>query len=291
MLPERVAPARIEEAQPRAPRRTGREVAFECRSVSLEFRKGRHAQRVLEELSLDVRNGEFLTIVGGSGVGKTTLLRALAGLIEPSAGTITLRGRPVSGPPEDVLLVFQDYSNSLLPWRTVEGNVALGLEAQGMPKQERRQRIEDALRMVGLEAAVGKFPWQLSGGMQQRLQLARALALRPASLLMDEPFGSLDAITKAALQDELQRVHESTGTTIVFITHDVEEAVYLGDRAIVLAGKPASIEADLTIDLPRPREQLSTREAPRFLALRHALHEAIQGNGPGIRNSGGGSST
>ncbi|MGH2945405.1 MAG: ABC transporter ATP-binding protein [Solirubrobacteraceae bacterium] len=254
--------------------------AFDCDAVSIAYGAGRldgDVPPVLAGVSLKVTSGEFLTIVGGSGVGKTTLLRALGGLIKPAAGTIRVRGAPVDGPPEDVLLVFQDYSNSLLPWRTVEGNVALGLEAREVPRSQRSERIREALRMVGLHEATGKFPWQLSGGMQQRLQLARALALRPSSLLMDEPFGSLDAITKAALQDELQRVHATTGTTIVFITHDVEEAVYLGDRAIVLAGRPARIVEELPIRLPRPRNQLSTRESPHFLELRHALHTAIQG--------------
>lgn len=262
---------------PAAPPRPGT-AAFECAGVAIAFGKGRDANTVLQGVDLSVRGGEFLTIVGGSGVGKTTLLRAMAGLIKPAAGTITVRGVPVDGPPDDVLIVFQDYSNSLLPWRKVEDNVALGLEAQDVPKAARKQRISDALRMVGLPEGTGKFPWQLSGGMQQRLQLARALALRPSSLLMDEPFGSLDAITKATLQDELQRVHATTGTTIVFITHDVEEAVYLGDRAIVLAGNPAGIVEEFEIDLPRPRDQLSTRELPRFLELRHALHKAIQGD-------------
>jgi NitT/TauT family transport system ATP-binding protein len=265
--------------------------AFDCDAVSIAFSKGRldrDLHPVLAGVSLSVRSSEFLTIVGGSGVGKTTLLRAMAGLIKPVSGEITVRGKAVDGPPEDVLLVFQDYSNSLLPWRKVEDNVALGLEAQDVPKAERKQRIAEALRMVGLDGARGKFPWQLSGGMQQRLQLARALALKPSSLLMDEPFGSLDAITKATLQDELQRVHATTGTTIVFITHDVEEAVYLGDRAIVLAGSPAGIVEELEIDLPRPRDQLSTREMPRFLELRHSLHKAIQENGR--RSSDGGNS-
>jgi NitT/TauT family transport system ATP-binding protein len=254
------------------------DIAFECKSVGLEFKKAGSVQRVLEDLSVQVRRGEFLTIVGGSGVGKTTLLRAMSGLIAPSSGKIWAAGVPVTTPPDDVILVFQDYSNSLLPWRTVEGNIALGLEAKGLPKAERAERIAEAVRMVGLDRASKKYPWELSGGMQQRLQIARALALRPASLLMDEPFGSLDAITKAALQDELQRVHASTGTTIIFITHDVEEAVYLGDRAIVLAGQPAGITAELEIDLPRPRDQLTTRESPRFLELRHALHAGIKGH-------------
>ena len=252
------------------------DVAFECEGVCLEFKKAGSVQRVLDDVSIQVRRGEFLTIVGGSGVGKTTLLRAFAGLIAPAGGTIRAAGRQVTSPPDDVILVFQDYSNSLLPWRTVQGNIAFGLESKGIPKAERPGRIADALRMVGLDQAAGKYPWELSGGMQQRLQIARALALEPASLLMDEPFGSLDAITKATLQDELQKVHAKTGTTIVFITHDVEEAVYLGDRAIVLAGQPAGITAEIAIDLPRPRDQLTTREAPRFLELRHALHEAIK---------------
>ena len=247
--------------------------------MGVAYGRGATATRVLRGVDLVVRPGEFLTIVGASGVGKTTLLRALAGLVPAEEGTVRVRGRPIAGPPEDVVLVFQDYGNSLLPWRTAAGNVALGLEARGVPRAERRERVAAALYLVGLHGAERKLPWQLSGGMQQRLQIARALALRPASLLMDEPFGSLDAMTKAALQDEILRVHATTGTTIVFITHDVEEAVYLGDRAIALAGEPGRIAAEIPIDLPRPRDQLTTREAPRFLELRHRLHDAISGDG------------
>lgn len=253
--------------------RSAGDFAIECESVTIAYRSG--SEPVLADVDLRVARGTFLTIVGGSGVGKSTLLRALAGLVPIRSGSIRIDGENVVGPGDGVMLVFQDYSNSLLPWRTVERNAALGLEQQRMTRQEREARISDVLRMVGLLDARHKYPWQLSGGMQQRLQLARALAVRPRLLLMDEPFGSLDAITKATLQDQLQTVHLETGMTIVFITHDVEEAVYLGDRAVVLAGRPARNVLELPIDLPRPRQQLETREGREFLELRHALYGAI----------------
>jgi NitT/TauT family transport system ATP-binding protein len=250
------------------------ELAFRCTSVRKEFGHGPETRGVLE-VSLFVAAGEFLTIVGGSGVGKTTLLRVLGGLTPCSAGSVEHDGRAVMGPPRGVVMVFQDYGRSLLPWRTVEQNVALGLEAGALARDERARRIDDALAKVGLLDSRRQYPWQLSGGMQQRLQIARALAVQPDALLMDEPFGSLDAITKAALQDELLRLHAEERKTIVFVTHDVEEAIYLGDRVVVLAGRPARISAEFPVALPRPREQIRTREERGFLELRHAVHAAL----------------
>jgi NitT/TauT family transport system ATP-binding protein len=250
------------------------EIAFECEGVREAFGAGGRGAGVLD-VSLRVVAGEFLTIVGGSGVGKTTLLRILGGLLPCSGGSVSFRGGPVTAPPGGVVMVFQDYSRSLLPWRTVDQNMSLGLEANGRPRQQRRERIDEALRKVGLLDSKSKYPWQLSGGMQQRLQIARALAVEPEALLMDEPFGSLDAITKATLQDELARLHGETGTTIVFVTHDVEEAIYLGDRVVVLAGQPASVAREFDVGLTRPRDQITTREQPEFLALRHQVHLAL----------------
>ncbi len=243
---------------------------------------------MLAGVSLKVRQAELLTIVGGSGAGKTTLLRALGGLLDATAGEVLVHGRPLGGrPPEGVVVVFQDYSRSLLPWRTVAQNVALGLEADRVPRAERRERIDEALTLVGLERNAHQFPWQLSGGMQQRLQIARALAVGPDSLLMDEPFGSLDAITKAALQDELLQLHRRTHTTIVFVTHDVDEAVYLGDRVVVLAGSPATVTRELRVDLPRPRNQLETRELPEFIRLRHEIFQTLASTIAGRRDRPG----
>lgn len=250
-------------------------IAFRCEAVCKDFGRDGDRQRILADISLEVPAGQFLTIVGGSGVGKTTLLRMLGGLTPCSSGAIDLRGTRVTEPPEGVVTVFQDYGQSLLPWRTVEQNVALGLEAERVPKQARHGRIREALDKVGLSDSGRKRPWQLSGGMQQRLQIARALAVQPDVLLMDEPFGSLDAITKASLQDELLRLHSDSGATVVFITHDVEEAIYLGDRVVILAGQPATVASGFDVDIPRPRDQIETRASPTFLELRHAVHAAM----------------
>jgi NitT/TauT family transport system ATP-binding protein len=253
---------------------------FECRALTYSLNVGPGVRNILEDINLTVQNGEFLTVVGGSGTGKTSLLRLLSGLAEPTGGTITYRGKQVSGPPEGVVLVFQDYSRALLQWRSVSGNVALGLEA-AHSKQEVGDRVREVLALVGLAEYGTYFPWQLSGGMQQRVQIARALALQPDVLMMDEPFGALDAMTKAGLQDELQKLHARTGRTFVFITHDIEEAVYLGDRVIVLGGTPGRIHSVVPIDLPRPRDQIETRQTPRFLQLRAKIHAAVrQSAGP-----------
>lgn len=171
-------------------------------------------------------------------------------------------------------MVFQDYASSLLPWRRVAKNIALGLERK-LPAEERNERVAQALELVGLTANAQDYPWQLSGGMQQRVQIARALAMRPRVLLMDEPFGSLDAMTKSSLQDELHSVHDKTGTTVIFITHDIEEAVYLSDRILILTGRPGGIGYDFKVDLPRPRNQVTTKEQPDYLKLRHEVYEAF----------------
>jgi NitT/TauT family transport system ATP-binding protein len=246
---------------------------FECLDVRLELPPLQRC--ILEGITLDLREGEFLTIVGGSGTGKTSLLRVLGGLTPVTSGTLLFGGEKVTGPADGVVIVFQDYSRALLQWRTVAGNVALGLEGR-VPSAELKDRVANALEMVGLERRTEDYPWQLSGGMQQRVQIARALALQPSVLLMDEPFGALDAMTKATLQDELLGVHSRTGTSFVFITHDIEEAVYLGDRVIVLGGPPGRIHNNIAIDLPRPRQQIVTRQLPEFLALRAEIHAEIE---------------
>lgn len=248
---------------------------FCCSGLSVEMGGRYQTKRILEGLDFDISAGEFVTLLGGSGVGKTTLMRVLGGLQAAHPDSkVTCRGAVVNGPPDRVVTVFQDYASSLLPWRTVERNVALGIEGR-VPAAEQRRLIDHALEMVGLADRRHDHPWQLSGGMQQRVQIARALVMQPLALLMDEPFGALDAMTKASLQDGLLSIHRQTGSTIVFVTHDIDEAVYLSDRILVLVGSPARIGLDLRVDLARPRDQVLTKEHPRYLELRHAVFEAI----------------
>ena len=249
--------------------------AYELRDVSVELNISSGRLSVLENIDFSMKQGEIVGIVGRSGTGKTTLLRVLGGLLSATRGAVRVYGAPIAGPPETVVTVFQDYGNAILPWRTVAKNVALGLEGR-FSRREREERVDEALRMVGLDKRRGEYPWRLSGGMQQRVQIARALAMRPKVLLMDEPFGALDALTKASLQDELLRLKEQTGATILFITHDMDEAVYLSDRVFVIAGTPGRLTLQYDVDLARPRHQIETRELPEYLAARHALALAIE---------------
>ncbi|MGD9945337.1 MAG: ABC transporter ATP-binding protein [Burkholderiaceae bacterium] len=243
-------------------------------SVSeLDFSVG--SLNILSNISLTVQEKEFVCIVGASGCGKTTLLRLIAGLIEPTRGRVDYRGVPVNGPQRELAVVFQDYGRALLPWRTVAGNVELALESRRVPKSERGEIIRDLLSRVGLAERADAFPVQLSGGMQQRLQIARCMAQAPQVLLMDEPFGALDAMTRQTLQDEVARLCADAGVTVVFITHDLEEAIYLGDRVISMDKHPGRLSETLSIDLERPRNQLTTREDPRFLAYRHRLFNLL----------------
>jgi NitT/TauT family transport system ATP-binding protein len=254
----------------------GADLVFACRGVSVELPHQDGKRRILDDISLELRRGEFLTVVGPSGTGKTTLLRVLGGLTPATRGTVAVHGHTIDGPPANVVIVFQDYSHALLQWRTVARNVAFGLEGK-LPRAEIKERVRDALRLVRLDGHADDYPWQLSGGMQQRVQIARALAMEPEVLLMDEPFGALDAMTKEQMQDELQSVHKVTGATIVFVTHDIEEAVYLSDRVLVLADNPARITRELEVSLPRPRDQISTKERPEYLRLRHEAYLALRG--------------
>jgi NitT/TauT family transport system ATP-binding protein len=249
-------------------------LVFECRSASVALALSSGLRPIISDINLEVRSAEFLSIVGPSGTGKTTLLRMLGGLLLPTNGQVLVKGQVLTGPPEDVVMVFQDYANALLQWRTVAGNVAFGIERK-LSRKECVERIGDVLNLVGLSMRADDFPWQLSGGMQQRVQIARALALRPAVMLMDEPFAALDAMTKAGLQDELLRLRDRTNTSFVFVTHDIEEAVYLGDRVAVLNGTPGRINQVVSIDLPAPRDQILTRQLAQFLAYRYGLHQAI----------------
>ena len=233
---------------------------------------------ILDAINFDVREGEFLCIVGSSGSGKTTLLRVLAGLARPAEGKVLFSAAEISGPSRDRAIIFQDYSKALLPWRTVRGNIALSLEARSVPAQDREAVIDELVAKMGLTRAQNQYPGQLSGGMQQRVQIARCLAQEPKILLMDEPFGALDAMTRQALQDEILQLAGDKKMTVVFITHDLEEAIYLGDRVVVLGGAPATVIEMVEVGLPRPRNQLTTREDARFLAHRHRLFQLLAHN-------------
>jgi NitT/TauT family transport system ATP-binding protein len=232
--------------------------------------------RILDGIDIAIAPGSFVCVVGPSGCGKTTLLRLIAGLVTPSEGEVLIDGLRVRAPRRDVAVVFQDYGRALLPWRTAEGNVSLALEAMGVPARARAARIRDLLGRVGLAAHADKFPAQMSGGMQQRLQIARCLAQEPSVLLMDEPFGALDAMTRQTLQDEVLALVAERGATVFFVTHDLEEAAYLGDRVIGLLPRPGRVAREFTVDLPRPRDQLATRETPHFLRLRRALFDFMR---------------
>ncbi len=231
----------------------------------------------LDGLDLTVPDGELLSIVGPSGCGKSTLLRCIAGLIAPSGGTLSLDGAPINGVPDDLAVVFQDYSRSLFPWLTVRDNVALPLRRRGMARAERRAAAERALESVGLPDAGRKYPWQLSGGMQQRVSIARALAYRPSLMLMDEPFGSVDAQTREDLEDLVLQVHRNEKMTILLVTHDIDESVYVGDRVVVLNRAPARVHADLRVELPSTRDQSETRGLPEFVRLRAEVGRLVRG--------------
>ncbi len=231
---------------------------------------------IIAGLDLCIRKGEIVSVIGPSGCGKTTALRLAAGLVAATTGRILIHGKPVTEPRRDIAIVFQDYGKALLPWRTAAGNVSLALEAAGVPRARRADRITGLLARVGLSGQDDKYPSQLSGGMQQRLQIARCLAQDPGVLLMDEPFGALDAMTRQALQDETLAIVADTGATVFFVTHDLEEALYLGDRVVGLLPRPGRVGLVCPVDLPRPRDQLSTRELPAFLHLRRVLFDFIR---------------
>jgi len=248
---------------------------FACRNLSVEMSNRGQVKRILDGLDLEICEGEFVSLLGGSGVGKTTLMRVLGGLQAATADSeVMCRGVPITRPPDRVVTVFQDYASSLLPWRTVKSNVALGIEGR-LSDAEQDAAIEAALDMVGLSSYKSHHPWQLSGGMQQRVQIARALVMQPLALLMDEPFGALDAMTKASLQDGLLEIRRQTKSTVVFVTHDIDEAVYLSTRILVLVGSPAHIGLELHVNFPEPRHQVTTKEDPHYLELRHQAYEAI----------------
>jgi len=228
------------------------------------------------DLTFHVDAGEFVTVVGPSGCGKTTLLRCVAGLLPATSGEMSVDGRPVSGPPPGLAVVFQEYGRSLFPWLRVADNVALPLRQQKMSTVERRRRVHSALEAVGLRDSLEAFPWQLSGGMQQRVAIARAIAYEPRVLLMDEPFAAVDAQTRADLEDLVRTVWQQLRITMVFVTHDIDEAVYLGQRVVMLSRSPTHVVDELSVDLPDERDQLTTRSDPAFGALRAQVYAQIR---------------
>ena len=228
------------------------------------------------DISFSMRRGELVCIVGPSGCGKTTLLKCIAGLLKPTDGLVELDGLRVTGPPPNMALVFQEYGRSLYPWLTVRGNVELPLKHRKLPRAELTRVVDDALQAVGLEHADTKYPWQLSGGMQQRVAIARAVAYQPEVLIMDEPFAAVDAQTRADLEDLVRALHLERGMSILFVTHDIDESVYLGERVVVLSKSPTWVQEDLTIDLAPERDQITTRALPRFTELRTHVYEQIQ---------------
>ena len=242
-------------------------------SVSRQFKaSGGRDIEALKDISLEIRKGEFVVIVGSSGCGKTTLLRIIAGLDRPTTGMVLISGRAITAPPPEAVFLFQDFSRSLLPWRTVLGNVAFAIEhRKGLTRHEIRERCRQHLDLVGLHGFERHSPRQLSGGMQQRVTIARALVAEPQIILMDEPFGSVDALTRMGLQELLLRLWRARGFTVVLVTHDVDEAVYLAQRILVMSPRPAVLSETIESNLPLDRDPIRTREDDRFIAARHRL--------------------
>ncbi|CAN7541245.1 MULTISPECIES: ABC transporter ATP-binding protein [Microbacterium] len=245
-------------------------------SVSYDVARTGKKLIAIEDVDLDVFEGEFITVLGPSGCGKTTFMNVIAGLVAPSTGAVLVDGKQVDGPGPDRAVVFQDYA--LLPWRTVFDNVKFGLEMQkGLRTADWRAKVQEAIEMVGLAGFESSYPRELSGGMQQRVGLARAFVAEPRILLMDEPLGAVDALTREVMRDEIEKLIEATGKTVLFITHSIEEAILLGDRIVVFKSHPGAIKEIITTGIPRPRSERSVQHDPRFLELRDHLWEALEG--------------
>jgi NitT/TauT family transport system ATP-binding protein len=249
---------------------------LEIRNVAKTYGSGPKATAAIADVSFAVDDREFVCVVGPSGCGKTTLLKCVGGLLRPTGGQVLLRGKQVTSPPEEMALVFQEYGRSLMPWSSVRNNVLLPLRHKNLGRKERKGLVEEALEAVGLTRFIDHYPWQLSGGMQQRVAIARALAYQPSILLMDEPFASVDAQTRGDLEDLVLRVREEFAVTILFVTHDIDESVYLSDRVVVLTHAPTEIKEMIDVDLPFPRDQIATKELPEFTHLRGHVYRLIK---------------
>jgi len=245
------------------------------RGLSHTYGHAGTAHRAIAHIDCELETGQSMSVVGPSGAGKTTLLRCLAGLQRPTAGSIEIAGEPVSRVPESLAVVFQDYSRSLMPWLSVLHNVEFPLRGR-LPKSQVRERALQALELVGLSDAGSKHPRQLSGGMQQRVAIARAVAVQPRLLIMDEPFASVDAQTRSELEDLTLEVRAQTGTSLVLVTHDIDESVYLADSVLVLSASPARVIEQLPVDLSYPRDQITTKGRDEYLYVRSKVYEMIR---------------
>ena len=249
---------------------------LEIEGLGKTYGEGDGATHAIGDIGFELGEREFVCVVGPSGCGKTTLLKCMSGLLEPTRGEVRLRGEPVAGPPESMALVFQEYSRSLLPWLSVRGNVVLPLRHKKLDKAEASRLVEEAVDAVGLTKFIDRYPWELSGGMQQRVAIARALAYQPEILLMDEPFASVDAQTRGDLEDLILQVRDRYEMTILFVTHDIDESVYLSDRIVVLSPAPTTVREILDVGLPQPRDQVETKELPDFARLRAHVYRLIK---------------
>ncbi|GGL11546.1 ABC transporter ATP-binding protein [Nocardia jinanensis] len=258
----------------------------EVRNLNKVYESAGRRVEAIGDISFTVGRGEFACIVGPSGAGKTTLLKCLAGLLTPTAGEVVLDGAPVTAPPPGMAVVFQEYGRSLFPWKTVRQNIDLPLRQKGLPRAERDRLVDHALTAVGLADSGSSYPWQLSGGMQQRVAIARAVAYEPQVLLMDEPFAAVDAQTRAELEDLVRSLWRTLGITTLFVTHDIDEAVYLGERVLVLSTSPTCVLDDVPIRLPAERDQVTSRSTHEFAELRTRVHRGIQDAKAGLRKPG-----
>ena len=250
---------------------------LEARNVQKAYRTDDGPKVAVADITFSVAAGEFVCVVGPSGAGKTTLLRCLSGLMPATSGETRFEGNVIQRVPDRLSVVFQDYSRSLFPWAKVASNVEVPLKVRKVPKAQRAERVQEILAAVGLAGAGNRYPWQLSGGMQQRVAIARSLAFRPDLLLMDEPFASVDAQTRFELEDMILRIRDEFGVTVVLVTHDIDEAVYLADRIVVLSAAPSTVEEIVDVPLPRPRSQVGTRDDPQFAHLRTRILEMVTG--------------
>lgn len=247
------------------------------------YESARGSTEAIRDLTFDISAGEMVCIVGPSGAGKTTLLRCISGLLDATSGEVSLEGVVVSGPPKGMAVVFQEYARSLFPWLTVQQNVELPLKEKRVPRAERAKLVATSLEAVGLGDVPDSYPWQLSGGMQQRVAIARAVAYEPQVLLMDEPFAAVDAQTRADLEDLVRDLWHRLGITLLFVTHDIDESIYLGQRVLVLSSGPTVILEDVPVNLPDERDQLTTRNDPEFHRLRAHIYDLVQKAKKGYR--------